>query len=112
MIWAAGTLQVALVTPRLFRGKSLSKRHEKAPKPMGRDAEVAFGEQHAPKWEARKIFGLEGHAASNTKPKGSFRKFPLYPGDWDPKEFPLHHPKGNNAGPLSSKREQSTPNLF
>lgn len=67
MIWAARPSQVAVVTPRPFRGKSLSKREEKVTKPTGRDAELAFGEQHAPKWEAQKMFGLEGHATPNAK---------------------------------------------
>lgn len=34
---------------------------------MGRDVELVLGEEHVPKWEAWEIFGLEGHAASNTK---------------------------------------------
>lgn len=34
---------------------------------MGRDVELVFGEEREPKWEAWKIFGLEVHAASNTK---------------------------------------------
>lgn len=52
MIWAAGPSQVALVTPRLFRGKFLSKREERVAKPMRRDVELVFGEQCPPEWEA------------------------------------------------------------
>lgn len=51
LIRAAGPLQVALVTSRLFLGADPCQREEVVAKPLPRDVELVLGEQCVPKWQ-------------------------------------------------------------